>query len=71
MCPIYEYRCTVCGHELEEIQKFSDDPLVKCPKCNKPKLEKQISLSTFHLKGSGWYKKKNTIEIKKHESFKD
>ena len=25
--PIYEYRCAVCGHELEALQKFSDAPL--------------------------------------------
>lgn len=64
--PIYEYKCSACGHELEEIQKFSDDPLVDCPKCGKPKLEKQISLGSFHLKGHGWYKK-NTIGIKRHD----
>jgi predicted nucleic acid-binding Zn ribbon protein len=39
--PIYEYRCSACGHELESIQKFSDAPLV--------------SAAGFQLKGSGWY----------------
>ena len=31
--PIYEYRCSACGHHLEEIQKMADAPLRKCPEC--------------------------------------
>ena len=53
--PIYEYRCAECAHELEAIQKFSDDPLVECPNCHKMSLEKLISNTSFQLKGSGWY----------------
>lgn len=52
--PIYEYICTKCGHEFDEIQKFSDPPLKKCPKC-KGKLEKKMSAPSFQLKGTGWY----------------
>lgn len=52
--PIYEYACTKCGHELEVIQKINDKPLTRCPKC-KGKLEKQLSQTSFQLKGSGWY----------------
>ena len=33
--PIYEYRCSSCGHELEALQKFSDAPLAVCPSCGK------------------------------------
>ena len=53
--PIYEYECEECGHQLEAIQKFSDDPLTECPKCKKSGLKKLLSASAFHLKGSGWY----------------
>lgn len=63
--PINEYKCEACGHEFEEIQKFSDKPLVKCPACKKSKLKKMISLGSFHLKGRGWHKRSNTIGIKK------
>jgi putative FmdB family regulatory protein len=52
--PIYEYKCTQCGAIEEAIQKFSDRPLTTCSKCS-GKLQKLISQSTFHLKGSGWY----------------
>lgn len=53
--PIYEYECTACGHQLEALQKMSEDPLKDCPKCNQPKLNKLVSAAGFQLKGSGWY----------------
>ena len=53
--PIYEYRCTSCGHEKEVLQKLSDPPLSECPACGKSKLRKLVSAAGFHLKGSGWY----------------
>ncbi len=53
--PIYEYRCTSCGNELEVIQKVSDSPLTECQKCGKNSLEKVISSTQFQLKGTGWY----------------
>lgn len=53
--PIYEYKCTSCGNQLEIMQKISDEPINECPRCNQPKLEKQWSLSGFQFKGSGWY----------------
>jgi putative FmdB family regulatory protein len=52
--PIYEYRCSACGHEFEVIQKFSDKPIKKCAECG-GKAEKLISQSSFVLKGSGWH----------------
>ena len=51
--PIYEYRCTACGHELEAIQKFADAPLTDCPTCHKADLVKLVSAAGFQLKGSG------------------
>lgn len=53
--PIYEYRCESCGHEMEALQKMSDDPLTVCPECGKPTLKKLISAGSFILKGTGWY----------------
>ena len=53
--PIYEYRCESCGHELEAVQKLSEDPLVTCPKCSNDSLKKRISAAGFRLKGGGWY----------------
>jgi putative FmdB family regulatory protein len=53
--PIYEYRCSSCGHELEALQKFSDAPLHTCPSCKSGALVKLMSAAGFQLKGSGWY----------------
>jgi len=47
--PIYEYRCQSCGHQLEAMQKMSDDPLVECPECHKPELRKLMSAGGGHV----------------------
>jgi putative FmdB family regulatory protein len=52
--PIYEYECQKCGKTSEAIQKFSDPALTECSRC-RGELRKLVSMSTFHLKGSGWY----------------
>jgi len=73
--PIYEYKCTECEHTLEKLQKLSDDPLVDCPACHKPGLQKLISAAGFRLKGGGWYEtdfksgnKKNVADSKSSTS---
>jgi putative FmdB family regulatory protein len=53
--PIYEYRCSACGHELEALQKITESPLVSCPSCRADALTKLVSAAGFQLKGSGWY----------------
>ncbi len=65
--PIYEYRCDGCGHEMELIQRMSDDPMKDCPVCKESKLKKLISAAGFRLKGSGWYESdfKNSKNSKK------
>ncbi len=52
--PLYEYRCHGCGKTIEVLQKFSDEPLKTHEDCG-GELERLISASAFHLKGSGWY----------------
>ena len=53
--PIYEYRCSDCGHRLEALQRLADAPLIVCPACGKESLTKLMSAVGFQLKGSGWY----------------
>ncbi len=53
--PIYEYQCQECGHEMEVLQKISDDPLRDCTACGQPALRKKVSAAAFRLKGGGWY----------------
>jgi len=31
--PNYEYRCRTCGHRLEKIQAYGEEPLTTCPEC--------------------------------------
>ena len=51
--PIYEYICQECGEEQEILQRF-DDPPPQCENCDED-MEKVMSLSSFILKGKGWY----------------
>ena len=53
--PTYEYACTACGHRLEAVQKFSDEPLTECPECHGA-LRKVYGAVGIVLKGSGFYK---------------
>jgi putative FmdB family regulatory protein len=52
--PIYEYQCTNCGRRVEMMQKITDESLQTCPSC-KGQLRRLMSLTSFQLKGSGWY----------------
>jgi putative FmdB family regulatory protein len=53
--PIYAYRCAVCGHAQDVLQKMSDPVLSVCPACGATRFEKQVTAAGFQLKGSGWY----------------
>ncbi|HBX69218.1 MAG TPA: FmdB family transcriptional regulator [Chloroflexi bacterium] len=53
--PIYTYRCENCGVQFERQQKFSDDPLKRCPDCNKNALRKVYLPVGIVFKGSGFY----------------
>ncbi len=52
--PIYEYKCKKCGKEFEVFQGITDPAVKSCRFC-KGSVHKLMSLSSFHLKGSGWY----------------
>lgn len=52
--PIYEYQCKKCKHRFEKIQKFSDQPVKKCPECGGP-VEQLLSAPAVQFKGTGWY----------------
>jgi len=52
--PLYEYRCTQCGHGFEKIQKFNAEPEVACPKCG-GELERPLTAPALQFKGAGWY----------------
>ena len=55
--PTYSYRCKNCGAEFDQYQKFTDNPLTRCPTCRKNMLRRVLQPSAIVFKGSGWYAK--------------
>ena len=53
--PTYQYACTACGHQLEAVQSFADEPLSECPACD-GRLRKLFSSVGVVFKGSGFYR---------------
>ena len=54
--PIYEYRCSHCGHELEAFHAMSAPSLRTCPKCGRRRLVRRIGAGAGVIfKGSGFY----------------
>jgi len=53
--PIYTYRCENCGVQFDRQQSFSDQPLTRCPECNKKTLRKVYLPVGIVFKGSGFY----------------
>jgi len=53
--PTYQYACTACGHQLEAVQSFAEDPLTECPACT-GRLRKLYSSVGIVFKGSGFYR---------------
>ena len=53
--PTYTYRCDNCGIQFEKVQKFVDQPLTRCPECDKKALKKVYTPVGIVFKGSGFY----------------
>lgn len=53
--PVYTYRCENCGVQFERQQSFNDQPLTRCPECNKKSLRKVYTPVGIVFKGSGFY----------------
>jgi putative FmdB family regulatory protein len=52
--PTYDYSCDNCGHAFERVQRITEKPSKKCPKCGKLKARRMIGGGGFILKGGGW-----------------
>ncbi|MDD5593552.1 MAG: zinc ribbon domain-containing protein [Candidatus Margulisbacteria bacterium] len=68
--PLYDYKCTKCGHIFEVQQKMSEEALKYCPVCKGP-IKRLISAAGIIFKGSGFhvndYGKKEVKETKAKE----
>jgi putative FmdB family regulatory protein len=73
--PTYDYRCSHCGHEFEEFQAISAEPLKVCPQCNRESLKRRLSGGAGMIfKGEGFYLtdyKKSESKQKKSEERKE
>ncbi|HEX2166366.1 MAG TPA: FmdB family zinc ribbon protein [Longimicrobiales bacterium] len=52
--PTYEYRCSK-GHEFEQLQRMSEDPLSVCTVCGAPAERMMSAGAGLLFKGSGFY----------------
>ena len=43
--PIFEYRCSGCGHEFEHLV-LNSSPVPGCPSCGSEDIEKMMSISS-------------------------
>ena len=52
--PLYDFKCVVCENTFEELISITETDNPPCPECNS-ETERQLGLSSFRLKGGGWY----------------
>jgi putative FmdB family regulatory protein len=52
--PLYEYKCKKCGKVFEKLQRLSAKPVAVHENCGGA-VERLVSTSAFHFKGTGWY----------------
>ncbi|MBA7659945.1 hypothetical protein ES703_67941 [subsurface metagenome] len=52
--PIYEYECSLCDFRFERKQRFDEEPVAMCPKCQ-GKARRVINSVPIIFKGSGFY----------------
>ena len=52
--PIYEYECSLCHFHFERKQRFDEEPVAICPKCQ-GKARRVLHSIPVIFKGSGFY----------------
>ena len=52
--PIYEYECSLCNFHFERKQRFDEEPVALCPKCQ-GKARRVLRSIPVIFKGSGFY----------------
>lgn len=50
--PIFEYKCTDCGNEFEELV-FSQDEIPSCPQCTSKNVKKLMSAAAVKTDSTG------------------
>jgi len=62
--PLYDYRCTACGREVEVIHAIGAHGPEACETCGGA-MRKALSSPAIHFKGSGWAKKDAAASARK------
>lgn len=53
---LYSYKCTICGNEEEHLVSIvKQDHPTECEKCQGLLKKNEVNVTSFNLKGSGWY----------------
>jgi putative FmdB family regulatory protein len=47
--PIYEYRCSECGHVYEALQRNSREAAPSCPECGGEEARRLLSAARAHV----------------------
>lgn len=50
--PVYDYKCAVCAHRFDLIQKISERDFAQCPECEGA-AERQVSVVAAPVRGGG------------------
>ena len=53
--PTYPYRCKACGHEFDQFQAITDEPIAACPECGGETHRIIVGGAGLIFKGSGFY----------------
>ncbi|MEW6033615.1 MAG: zinc ribbon domain-containing protein [Chloroflexota bacterium] len=41
--PLYEYRCSACGHRFESLAKSSNEPAPRCSRCGSKEVKRMVA----------------------------
>ncbi|UCD38439.1 MAG: zinc ribbon domain-containing protein [Fidelibacterota bacterium] len=54
--PTYSYICDACGHQFDQFQAISEEPIRACPVCEQERVRRLIGAGAgLIFKGSGFY----------------
>jgi putative FmdB family regulatory protein len=68
--PLYDYRCTACGREVEVMHGVHDRGPEACAVCGGA-MRKALSTPAIHFRGGGWAKKDAQAQSKARTAAAD
>ena len=68
--PVYEYLCLECEHRFERVQRATERPVSRCPRC-RGRVRKVLHAAGIIFRGSGFYVTDYPSEDRKDKAKKD